>query len=101
MHWSNSAGQTKVGPFPATLIVGPTLLFLMHIRYWTAGTAILTVLVLFWLHHRGKSITWLVRRWMSKWRGETLQARPLHIRNRFRILLSLDELDLKSLRGKK
>jgi hypothetical protein len=91
MSWNHASGTTKLGPFPAYLVFGPLLLFFTHIRLWTFVVMIISIVVLWGLHTRGKTIMWLIRRWLAKCRGYRLEARPLYIRTRTRLRLSADD----------
>ncbi|WP_321820758.1 MULTISPECIES: IcmT/TraK family protein [unclassified Burkholderia] len=92
MSWAAAAGTTKLGPFPAYLVFGPLLLFLTHIRWWTFVVMLIAIATLWFLHGRGKTLMWMIRRYLSKLRGHRLEARPLYFRNRLRIRISADDL---------
>lgn len=47
IEWRYTARRVRVGPFDAAVVLPPLLLFAMHIRYWTLGLAILTIIVLY------------------------------------------------------
>lgn len=94
MSWSHSSGTTKLGPFPAYLVFGPLLLFFTHIRWWTAAVMLISIVILWILHSRGKTILWMFRRYLSKLRGHRLESRPLYVRNRMRLRIGADDFTL-------
>jgi intracellular multiplication protein IcmT len=91
MSWSGASGTTKIGPFPAYLVFGPLSLFATHIRWWTFGVMCVSIVLLWILHSRGKTIMWMIRRYSSKLRGHRLEARPMYIRNRGRLRVDADD----------
>lgn len=48
MQWRYSAMKVRLGPFDATVVAPPLLLFLMHIKIWTFVIAV-TVAIAMWI----------------------------------------------------
>jgi len=71
------------------------LLWIMHARMWTFTLALVLIGVLTYLHLRGRSVVWVIRRFKSALRGRVVYARPVWYRRRTQHLGSFDLIDLK------
>jgi hypothetical protein len=85
-------------PIPASASV-PTLLFLLHMRLWTLGLALLVCVALIILKSKGRTATWVFRRFRNRLGGDVIQARPIWYRRRMHRPNSFDLIDLDDLKN--
>ena len=71
------------------------LLWVMHARVWTLVLALVVIGILTYLHMRGRSVPWVIRRFKCSLRGKVVLARPLWYRRRVQHINSFDLIDLK------
>lgn len=81
-------------PIPAYSSLS-VLLWIMHARLWTFFLALFVIGVLTYLHMRGRSVGWAVRRFKCSLRGGVVQARSIWYRRRTQHLGSFDLIDLE------
>lgn len=80
-------------PIPAYSSLS-VLLWVMHARLWTFLLALTLIGVLTYLHMRGRTVLWVIRRFRSFLRSGVVYARPIWFRRRTQHLGSFDLVDL-------
>jgi hypothetical protein len=81
-------------PIPAHTSLS-VLLFILHAKWWTFFCMLAVIGALTYLHIRGRTVPWLMRRMKLYLRGGVVQARPVWFRRRAQHLGSFDLIDLK------
>jgi hypothetical protein len=95
-NWTQAVRGVHFLWFPIPAYSSVTVLFwVMHARVWTALLALFVVGVLTYLHMRGRSVPWVVRRIKSRMRGGVVLARPVWFRRRVQHLESFDLVKLR------
>lgn len=80
-------------PVPAYSSIS-VLLWIVYAKVWTALLALTLVGVLTYLHFRGRSVPWVIRRIKCAIRGRVVLARPVWYRRRTQHLGSFDLVNL-------
>lgn len=95
--WTNAVKGVRFlwFPIPAYSSVS-VLIWIMHARIWTFILALVMVGVLTYLHFRGRSVPWVIRRFRSYLRGGVVNARSVWYRRRVQHIESFDLIDLRA-----
>lgn len=97
--WPKSAFPVNVPGTPIhSSALLPFLLMMMHVRLWTFLLAITTIVVLTIMRKKGRTATWMLRRFKCRLRGNRVMARPVFYVRRMSRIEGFDTLEYPSQR---